>query len=89
MATTLKHHLIFLDELGFIPLSATGTQLVFQLCSALDERKAMVATSNLHFANWPHVFGEEQLTAVLVDRLAHHAHILEFGGESYLIRERV
>jgi DNA replication protein DnaC len=89
LVTTLKHHLIVLDELGFIPLSTPGAQLMFQFCSALYERVAMVVTTNLHFANWIQVFGDEQLTAALLDRLTHHAHILEFVGESYRFRERV
>jgi DNA replication protein DnaC len=89
LVTSLKHHLIVLDELGFIPFSATGAQLMFQFCSALYERVAMIVTTNLHFANWVQVFGDEQLTAALLDRLTHHAHILEFVGESYRFRERV
>lgn len=89
LTTCLKHHLIVLDELGFIPFSATGAQLMFQFCSALYERVAMIVTTNLHFANWIQVFGDEQLTAALLDRLTHHAHILEFVGESYRFRERV
>ena len=89
LVTSLKQHLIVLDELGFIPFSATGAQLMFQFCSALYERVAMIVTTNLHFANWIQVFGDEQLTAALLDRLTHHAHILEFVGESYRFRERV
>jgi DNA replication protein DnaC len=89
LTTALKHHLIVLDELGFIPFSATGAQLIFQLCSALYERVAMIVTTNLHFADWIQIFGEEQLTAALLDRLTHHAHILEFVGESYRFRQRV
>jgi DNA replication protein DnaC len=89
LATALKQHLIVLDELGFIPFSATGAQLIFQLCSALYERVAVIVTTNLHFADWIQIFGEEQLTAALLDRLTHHAHILEFVGESYRFRQRV
>jgi DNA replication protein DnaC len=89
LATALKHRLIIIDELGFIPFSATGAQLTFQFCSALYERVAMIVTTNLHFANWTQVFGDEQLTAALLDRLTHHAHILEFLGESYRFRQRV
>lgn len=89
LASALKHHLIVLDELGFIPFSPTGAQLIFQLCSALYERVAMIVTTNLRFADWMQVFGEESLTAALLDRLTHHAHILEFVGESYRFRERM
>lgn len=89
LASALKHHLIVLDELGFIPFSATGAHLIFQFCSTLYERVAMIVTTNLRFADWPQVFGDERLTAALLDRLTHKAHILEFVGESYRFRERM
>ncbi len=89
LATTLRHHLIVLDELGFIPFSPAGAQLIFQFCSTLYERVAMIVTTNLRFADWTKVFGDERLTAALLDRLTHKAHILEFVGESYRFRERV
>jgi len=89
LATALRHHLIVLDELGFIPFSSTGAQLIFQFCSALYERVAMIVTTNLHFADWTQVFGDERLTAALLDRLTHRAHILEFVGESYRFRQRM
>lgn len=85
----LKHRLIVLDELGFIPFSTQGAYLIFQLCSRLYERVSMIVTTNLRFGDWTQVFGDEQLTAALLDRLTHHAHILEFVGESYRFRERI
>ncbi len=84
----LNHHLFILDELGFIPFSSTGAQLMFQLVSALYERVAMIVTTNLKFADWTQVFGDERLTVALLDRLTHKAHIIEFVGESYRFRER-
>jgi DNA replication protein DnaC len=89
LSRLLKSRLIVLDELGFIPFSANGAHLIFQLCSTLYERVAMIVTSNLRFGDWTQVFGDEQLTAALLDRLTHHAHILEFVGESYRFRERM
>jgi DNA replication protein DnaC len=89
LALALKHQLIILDELGFIPFSATGAQLIFQFCSTLYEQVAMIVTTNLRFADWVQVFGDERLTAALLDRLAHKAHILEFVGESYRFRQRM
>lgn len=89
LAMTLKHQLIVLDELGFIPFSTTGAQLIFQFCSALYERVATIVTTNLRFADWVQVFGDERLTAALLDRLTHKAHILEFTGESYRFRQRM
>jgi DNA replication protein DnaC len=89
LTTALKHNLIVLDELGFIPFSATGAQLMFQFCSTLHERVALIITTNLKFADWTQVFGNEQLTAALLDRLTHRAHILEFIGESFRFRQRL
>jgi DNA replication protein DnaC len=89
LTTALRHHVIVLDELGFIPFSPTGAQLMFQFCSTLYERVAMLVTTNLRFADWTQVFGDERLTAALLDRLTHKAHILEFVGESFRFRERM
>jgi DNA replication protein DnaC len=89
LASALKHQLIILDELGFIPFSTIGAQLIFQFCSTLYERVAMIVTTNLRFADWVQVFGDESLTAALLDRLTHKAHILEFVGESYRFRQRM
>ena len=69
----LKHQLIVLDELGFIPFTPTGAQLIFQFCSALYEQVALIVTTNLRFADWTQVFGDERLTAALLDRLTHRA----------------
>lgn len=88
--TALRHQLIVLDELGFIPLTPTGAQLIFQFCSTLYERVALIVTTNLRFGDWVQVFGDERLTAALLDRLTHHAHILEFtGADSYRFRQRL
>jgi DNA replication protein DnaC len=89
LAMALKQQLIVLDELGFIPFSPTGAQLIFQFCSTLYERAAMIVTTNLRFADWTQVFGDERLTAALLDRLTHKAHVLEFVGESYRFRQRM
>lgn len=78
-----------LDELGFIPFSTLGAQLMFQFCASLHERVALIVTTNLAFADWPQVFGSEQLTGALLDRLTYKAHILEFIGESYRFRQRL
>jgi DNA replication protein DnaC len=84
----LKYHLIVIDELGFIPFTNTGAQLMFQLCSTLYERVALIVTTNLSFSDWTQVFGDEMLTVALLDRLTHKAHIVEFVGESYRFRQR-
>ncbi len=85
--TALKQQLIVLDELGFIPLSPTAAQLLFQFCSALYERVPLLITTNLRFADWIQIFGDERLSVALLDRLTHRAHILEFVGESFRLRQ--
>jgi DNA replication protein DnaC len=89
IASALKLDLVILDELGFIPFSPSGAQVLFTFCSEIYERVAMVLTTNLKFADWTQVFGDERLTAALLDRLTHHASILELIGESYRFRERL
>ena len=89
IAAALKLDLIVLDELGFIPFSPTGAQVLFTFCSELYERLALILTTNLKFADWVQVFGDERLTAALLDRLTHHAHIFELVGESYRFRQRM
>lgn len=88
IASALKLDLVVLDELGFIPFSQNGAQALFTFCSELYERLALIITTNLKFADWVQVFGDERLTAALLDRLTHHAHILELLGESYRFRQR-
>jgi DNA replication protein DnaC len=89
IAAALKLNLIVLDELGFIPFSPNGAQVLFTFCSELYERLALIITTNLKFADWVQVFGDERLTAALLDRLTHHAHLLELVGESYRFRQRM
>lgn len=83
----LKPDLIILDELGFVPFSKVGAELLFTFCAARYERGAMIITTNLEFASWTEVFGDPRLTAALLDRLTHRSHILEFNAESYRFRE--
>ena len=76
------HKLLIIDELGFVPLSKTGAELLFELISQRYERGATLITSNLPFDEWTETFGSERLTGALLDRLTHHAHILETNGDS-------
>src|SRR6266496_3064911 len=89
LATLGKQELLVLDEFGFLPFSREGANPLFQLCSALYEQVAVIITSNLKFSDWKSVLGEEHLTAALLDRLTHRAHILEFLGESFRFRQRL
>ena len=75
--------LMIIDELGFVPLSKTGAELLFELISQRYERGSTLITSNLPFDEWTETFGSERLTGALLDRLTHHVSILEMNGESY------
>ena len=89
IGAALKLDLVVLDELGFIPFSANGAQVLFTFCSELYERLSLIVTTNLKFADWIQIFGDERLTAALLDRLTHHAHIVELLGESFRFRQRM
>jgi DNA replication protein DnaC len=88
IASLLKHRLVILDELGFIPFTQSGAHLLFQFCSALHEQVSLIVTTNLAFSDWTSVFGEERLTGALLDRLTYRAHIFEFRGESFRLRSQ-
>ena len=79
--------LLIIDELGFVPLSKTGAELLFEVFSRRYERSATLVTSNLPFNEWTEAFGSERLTGALLDRLTHHVHILEMNGESYRLKD--
>jgi DNA replication protein DnaC len=79
--------LLIIDELGFVPLSKTGAELLFEVFSRRYERSSTLVTSNLPFNEWTEAFGSERLTGALLDRLTHHVHILEMNGESYRLKD--
>ena len=79
--------LLIVDELGFVPLSPTGAELLFEVFSQRYERGSIRVTTNLPFDEWAQVSGSERLTGALLDRITHHAHILEMNGESYRLKD--
>jgi len=81
------YKLLIIDELGYVPLSPTGAELLFEVFSQRYERGATIVTSNLPFDEWTSVFGSERLTGALLDRLTHHVHILEMNGDSYRLKQ--
>jgi len=78
--------LLIIDELGFVPLSKTGAELLFEVFTQRYERGSILVTSNLPFDEWTEVFGSERLTGALLDRLTHHVNILEMNGDSYRLK---
>ena len=81
------YRLLIIDELGFVPLSKVGAELLFEVFSQRYEQGSILVTSNLPFDEWPEVFGSERLTGALLDRLTHRVHILEMNGESYRLAQ--
>ena len=85
----LRVDVLIVDELGFVPFDRVGGELLFNLLTDRYERRAIVVTTNLAFAEWVTVFaGDEKLTTALLDRLAHHATVLTTKGKSYRMRKR-
>ena len=87
MAILGKCDLLIIDELGFVPLHRDGAELLFNVVAQAYEHQSVIVTSNLEFGQWNSVLGDNRLTAALIDRLVHHAHILAFDGESYRLRK--
>jgi len=81
--------LLIVDELGYVPLSATGAELLFETFSQRYERGSTIITSNLPFEDWTSVLGSERLTGALLDRLTHHVSILTMNGDSYRLKQSV
>ena len=82
-----KVKLLIIDELGFVPFSKTGAELLFELISQRYEWGSTLITSNLPFEEWTQTFGSERLTGALLDRLTHHVNILELNGDSYRLAQ--
>ena len=87
LGTLKKVELVVIDEIGFVPMHKDAAELLFQVISDCYERKSLIITSNLEFSQWNTVFGDNRLTAALVDRLIYHSHIVIFSGESYRLTQ--
>ena len=82
-----RHSLIIVDEIGYLPVGGNGGNLFFQLVNACYEKTAMILTSNRGFAEWGEIFGDAVVATALLDRLLHHAVVIQIEGSSYRLRE--
>jgi len=86
----LRQHLLIIDEVGFVPFTKAGADLLFSFLSALHEQVSLIVTTTVPFAEWTSLFGGDQrLTGALLDRLAFHAHVLQFTGQSFRLRHSI
>ena len=89
MASLRRVELLVLDEIGFVTLHKEASELLFQIVSDCYEQKSLIITSNLEFSQWNTVFGNDKLTAAMIDRLIHHSHILVFSGPGHRMEDAV
>jgi DNA replication protein DnaC len=82
-----RQDLLILDELGYVPFTKAGSELLFEVVSRAYERQSLIITTNLPFEQWVEVCGSDRLTGAMLDRLTHRVHIVEANGESYRLRD--
>lgn len=86
LRSVLRADLLIIDEWGYVPVDRQGAQLLFRIISDSYERRSVILTTNLEFSKWGSLFTDDQMAAAMIDRLAHHGHILIFEGESYRMK---
>jgi len=91
LARTVKRYagygLLIIDELGYVPFSQEGAQLIFQILAERHERKPVMITTNMGFGDWTQIFGDPSMTAALLDRITHKAHVISCTWDSYRLKE--
>ena len=86
LKSILKADLLIIDEWGYVPVDRQGAQLLFRIISDSYERRSVILTTNHEFSKWGSIFTDDQMAAAMIDRLAHHGHILLFEGESFRMK---
>ena len=86
LASLAKNRLLAIDEFGYLPIDTEGARLLFQVIAEAYEQRSLVITTNLEFARWGTVFGDDNMAAAVIDRLVHHGRLLHFRGESYRVK---
>ena len=86
LKSILRADLLIIDEWGYVPLDRQGAQLLFRIIAESYERRSIVLTTNLEFSKWGTIFTDDQMAAAIIDKLAHHGHIVLFEGESYRMK---
>ncbi|MGI6402877.1 MAG: ATP-binding protein [Oscillospiraceae bacterium] len=87
LARYSKYDLLIIDEIGYLPMSANGANLFFQLINKRYEKKSTILTSNIPLSQWTEVFGDKKLTNAIIDRLIHHSKIISINGKSYRMKD--
>jgi DNA replication protein DnaC len=82
-----RYGVLIIDELGYVPFSKEGAQLIFQILAERNERMPVIITTNMGFGDWTQIFGDANLTAALLDRITHRAHVINCTWESYRLKE--
>ncbi|GAA2038351.1 IS21-like element ISBlo1 family helper ATPase IstB [Yaniella flava] len=86
LAALARNRLLVLDELGYVPIDAEGSRLLFQVIADGYEQRSLVITTNLEFSRWGSIFGDDTMAAAIIDRIVHHGRLLQFRGDSYRVK---
>lgn len=86
LAILARQHVLILDEFGYLPIDAEGARLLFQVIADGYEQRSLIITTNLEFARWGTIFGDDTMAAAVIDRIVHHGRLLQFRGESYRVK---
>lgn len=86
LAVLARQHVLILDEFGYLPIDAEGARLLFQVIADGYEQRSLIITTNLEFARWGTIFGDDTMAAAVIDRIVHHGRLLQFRGESYRVK---